>query len=327
MKKIVSIAIVVALVLSLTTIAAFSGSSASSKTVIYRADFEESGAGTFLMKAGVTVGEIVEFPSGSGNHCLRYTINAETRSGSGGTHPYIWPAGIGGILAAQGDLDDGEDLWLSIDMATDGPTAGSYMYPFMLLNGESEVYFQSECGIYYPGENSFKTAEWSITDYTEKGAPGMGADLGYPLPGQESGGIAFCDENTLDEETYIYVDNIELAWHGSWKPVTDAIPAYRDNGNSIYTEISGGGSNPTNPTKPTNPTNPTKPSNPTNPPAAGAGDANGDGNVDMKDVLIIRKKMAGVAVTGFNEKNADFNGDGNVDMKDVLGIRKKMAGI
>ncbi|MBR3289502.1 MAG: dockerin type I repeat-containing protein, partial [Clostridia bacterium] len=56
------------------------------------------------------------------------------------------------------------------------------------------------------------------------------------------------------------------------------------------------------------------------------GDANSDGSVDMKDVLVIRKYIAKlIDETALNLANADANADGGVDMKDVLIIRKYIA--
>ena len=60
---------------------------------------------------------------------------------------------------------------------------------------------------------------------------------------------------------------------------------------------------------------------------AAVGDASGDGVVNMKDVLAVRKFVAGIAVGGFNETAADVNKDGAVNMKDVLLVRKFIAGI
>ena len=54
------------------------------------------------------------------------------------------------------------------------------------------------------------------------------------------------------------------------------------------------------------------------------GDANDDGSVDMKDVLLLRKFLAGLA-TEINQLNADVNIDESLDMKDVLMIRKFLA--
>ena len=54
------------------------------------------------------------------------------------------------------------------------------------------------------------------------------------------------------------------------------------------------------------------------------GDANADGDVNMKDVLILRKFLAGMDVTIANEA-ADVTLDGEVNMKDVLLLRKFLA--
>ena len=54
------------------------------------------------------------------------------------------------------------------------------------------------------------------------------------------------------------------------------------------------------------------------------GDANGDGDVNMKDVLIVRKHIAGMDVE-IDKIAADVNGDSSIDMKDVLLLRKFIA--
>ena len=56
------------------------------------------------------------------------------------------------------------------------------------------------------------------------------------------------------------------------------------------------------------------------------GDANGDGSVDMKDVLVVRKFIAGLGGT-IDDTAADVNYDFSVDMKDVLLMRKFIAGL
>ena len=56
------------------------------------------------------------------------------------------------------------------------------------------------------------------------------------------------------------------------------------------------------------------------------GDANGDGAVNMKDVLVLRKYLAGIQAE-INLVAADANGDGDVNMKDVLALRKFLAGL
>ena len=64
---------------------------------------------------------------------------------------------------------------------------------------------------------------------------------------------------------------------------------------------------------------------PTDPqPAEMLGDANNDGAVNMKDVLLMRKYLADTD-DAMNMENADCNGDGDVNMKDVLMLRKYLA--
>ncbi len=60
----------------------------------------------------------------------------------------------------------------------------------------------------------------------------------------------------------------------------------------------------------------------------GGGDVNGDGRIDVKDLLLFRKIMAGAADgSDLPLFNADVNDDGNVDLKDLLLIRYLVAGI
>ena len=56
------------------------------------------------------------------------------------------------------------------------------------------------------------------------------------------------------------------------------------------------------------------------------GDIDGDGEVTMKDVLILRKFIAKL-ITEIDETAADVNGDKSTDMKDVLMMRKYIANI
>ena len=60
---------------------------------------------------------------------------------------------------------------------------------------------------------------------------------------------------------------------------------------------------------------------------AANGDANGDGSVNMKDVLVMRKFLADLDPAGFDQAAADVTHDGVVNMKDVLKIRKFLADI
>ncbi len=57
------------------------------------------------------------------------------------------------------------------------------------------------------------------------------------------------------------------------------------------------------------------------------GDVNTDYTVDLKDLLLLRKLLAGEAdLATVNVDQADFDGNGKVNMKDVLMLRKFLAG-
>lgn len=57
------------------------------------------------------------------------------------------------------------------------------------------------------------------------------------------------------------------------------------------------------------------------------GDANNDGGVNMKDILLMRKIIAGAEDdSAINITLADVNGDGKIDFKDLLFLRKFVSG-
>ena len=57
-----------------------------------------------------------------------------------------------------------------------------------------------------------------------------------------------------------------------------------------------------------------------------SGDVNGDGSVNLKDVVMIRRYIAGGWNVAIDEKLADVNKDGSVNLKDVVMIRRYIAG-
>lgn len=56
------------------------------------------------------------------------------------------------------------------------------------------------------------------------------------------------------------------------------------------------------------------------------GDVNGDGEVNLKDVVLIRRYIAGGWNAEIDTTIADVNGDGTVNLKDVVKIRRQIAG-
>lgn len=57
-----------------------------------------------------------------------------------------------------------------------------------------------------------------------------------------------------------------------------------------------------------------------------AGDANGDGTVDLKDAAVLARHLAGGWNAVIDLMNADVNGDEEVNLKDVVLLRRYLAG-
>ena len=58
------------------------------------------------------------------------------------------------------------------------------------------------------------------------------------------------------------------------------------------------------------------------------GDVDGDGKLNPKDVLLMRKALGGVeTLTDAEKLAADCDGDGRLTPKDVLALRKYLGGI
>lgn len=56
------------------------------------------------------------------------------------------------------------------------------------------------------------------------------------------------------------------------------------------------------------------------------GDVNEDGSIDLKDVVVMRRLLAGGWEITYNEAACDVNGDNSFDLKDVVYLRRYLAG-
>ena len=333
----------------------------SNRHNLYTFTFEDENATSILMKNGEYIGDVVEWPEGSGNHCLRYEINEETRGDYPGEHPLIVPIGVRDVLAFQGDLKSQRArLELTLDMACSLPVRSGYLYPYLLSNNNQRS--PAEASMFSPGNKKFSSAYFEWIKYS----------VDPPQPESEEVRIALYDEQTLQENSVIYVDNISLTWNGMWEDIGGVFIGYPNGTPCEETDLerapaptetqaeptetqadptetqaeptetqaepteTGSTAKETKPTTAptkvqpkiteTTPVNTTATATNTEAPTVLAGDANGDGVVNMKDVLTIRKYMANLD-TAIDLLSADANGDGVVNMKDVLSIRKFIAGL
>ena len=60
-------------------------------------------------------------------------------------------------------------------------------------------------------------------------------------------------------------------------------------------------------------------------PAVRYGDVNGDNSIDLKDVMTMRRVLAGWDIA-LDAAAADVNKDGSFDLKDVVRLRQYLAG-
>ena len=56
------------------------------------------------------------------------------------------------------------------------------------------------------------------------------------------------------------------------------------------------------------------------------GDLNGDGTVNLKDAVLLRRYIAGGWNAEIDKNCADVNGDGEINLKDVVMLRRRIAG-
>ena len=72
------------------------------------------------------------------------------------------------------------------------------------------------------------------------------------------------------------------------------------------------------------PTDPTDPTEPTNPSTVTYGDVNGDGKINLLDLIAMRKCLAKWTIN-IDVQAADCNGDGKINLFDLILMRKYLA--
>ena len=56
------------------------------------------------------------------------------------------------------------------------------------------------------------------------------------------------------------------------------------------------------------------------------GDINTDGEIDIRDALLLQKYLLGITPNSFNQESADVNDDSEIDLRDLLSIKKYLVG-
>ena len=57
------------------------------------------------------------------------------------------------------------------------------------------------------------------------------------------------------------------------------------------------------------------------------GDANGDGEVNVTDIMAVANSILGIQMQIFDETAADVNRDGDVNVTDIMGIANIILGV
>ena len=246
-------------------------------------------------------------------------------------------AAIRADLAANGTIEDDEYY----EIFTTGYMQGDSGYAVAgFLTGDCEFWGDDKAQFCATiGESKGLTCQKCIGSATDK----KGNLLAPDLNGDFTQLAYFSDADGYSDK--VYISHIEInvyRYSGDDDPTT---PSSQTNPTTPSSQTNPIQTNPTqtnpiqtNPTQ-TNPiqTIPTQPGTnptviPTTKPSVGPfidviyGDANDDCEVNMKDILVMRKFLAGMGEY-IDMKTADANGDGEVNMKDVLLVRKFIANI
>ncbi len=225
----------------------------------------------------------------------------------------VQPKGIGDILYPYGEFKDGDTFHFKMDVYLDVDNPQDF-YPFVLLcigggarSPEEKEYNYDE---WYPSEKNgqaqnltgsdiIQPRTWTTVEYVftvKDGASSKGRNISFYT---DAGAFyLYFGSQVLNKD--IYLDNILIEMDTAADPTARTLPT-------------------------TAPKTTMKEPTVTQKPVL-AGDANKDGAVNMKDVLVVRKYLASMT-TDLDLKAADMNGDGAVNMKDVLALRKSLAGL
>lgn len=228
----------------------------------------------------------------------------------------IQPKGIGELLYPYGEFVAGDTFHFKMDVYLDVDNVQDF-YPFVLLciGGGARTPEEKEENYdeWYPSEKNgqaknlsgvteIQPRTWTTIEYeftVEDYCSSKGRNVSFYT---DAGAFyLYFGSQLLNKD--VYLDNILIEMDTAASPTARTLPTTAAKTTMVE------------------PTTSPKTQQP-----AEAGDANNDGAVNMKDVLVLRKYLAGLT-TELNMTAADVNGDKAVNMKDVLALRKKLAGL
>lgn len=222
----------------------------------------------------------------------------------------IQPKGIGDILYPYGEFKDGDTFHFKMDVYLDVDNPQDF-YPFVLLcigggarSPEEKEYNYDE---WYPSEKNgqaknltgtdiIQPRTWTTVEYEFTVKDGC-TDKGRNVSFYTDAGAFYLYFGSQVLNKNIYLDNILIEMDTAADPNTRTTPTTAPKTTMKEPTIS------------------------TTKKTVIAGDANADGIINTKDILTIRKYLAGMEVF-IDMEGADMTKDGAVNMKDVLALRK-----
>lgn len=303
-KEIRVLSFLCSIVLVVSLITAFNITSLATQTDLFFSDFEEEKPSIIFRSENCNGRPIVatDLPGDREGHAIKANL---VKSFFG-----LQPNGIGDTLYKYGDFKEGDTFHLHLDLYADCEGELN-IYPFVLLciNGfhpKTKAEKEDNYDEWYPtiqegtltineGSDVIPGQQWVTLDYTFTVKENCSSKK-RPISFWTDSGAFYIHLSSSMINKDVYVDNVTIDMDTSNEPTK------------------------------TLPTETTKSKTTTSTTATPIllGDANSDGNVDMKDILLIRKHMSHMSVD-LDLKASDYNQDTFVDMKDILGIRKKMA--
>ena len=285
----------------------------AANTVLYQSDYEEEGAKSVIRAENGDSAVVGDLPGGRDGHATQLLIEKNLI----GVHP----KNLGAELYKYGYFQEGDTFHFALDLYFDTDKAVN-VYPFVLLCIFGEDYNKKvNYDERYPsagkgtltqneGTSVVQGRTWTRLDYTytvKSGCSDKGRDISF---WRDGGCFYIATDLSADTMMPVYVDNVIIEVDTENEPTRISTTTSKTTGIYDVTTTTAASTEPTEPSAEPVP----------------KGDANGDSSVDMKDVLLMRKQIAGMDAE-LDAAAADMDGDGEVTMKDVLLVRKLIAGI